>query len=197
MGRTAIAPPGAIRPTPGEQERVMADPPPRPEDPGWSPEIGPTKRGLDSSATPPWLWLLVIGLLALIFWQFVPKTEVQVQYSPWFIEQVDNDNIKTISFQGTDFRGELREPKPFSTGTGAPTPVRRFYTYAPSEDLIKPVVDKLQDHAREDRKKGIEPVKIEGSPPNTATGLAWVMLLLPTFIIVAFIWLMMRRDRGG
>ncbi len=30
------------------------------------------------SLTPPWLWLLLIGGLALIFWQFVPRTEIQV-----------------------------------------------------------------------------------------------------------------------
>src|SRR5262245_28916347 len=174
----------------------MADHPPRPEDSGWSPDIGPSKPRFGQS-TPPWLWLLVMGLLALIFWQFVPKTEVQVRYHPWFIEQVDNDNIKSISFQGNEFHGELREPQPYSTSAGSSSLVRRFYTYAPSEDLIKPVVEKLQAHAQNAKEKGVEPVTIEGSPPNTANGLAWVMILMPTFLIAAFIWLMMRRARGG
>ena len=174
----------------------MANHPSRPDDPGWSPDIGPSKPRFRQSR-PPWLWLLVIGLLALIFWQFVPKAEVQVLYHPWFIEQVDNDNIKSISFQGNEFRGELREPQPYSTAAGASRLVKRFYTYAPSEDLIKPVVEKLQEHAKKAKAKGIELVKIEGSPPSTANGLAWVMILMPTFLIAAFIWLMMRGARGG
>src|SRR4029077_11027141 len=65
----------------------------------------------------------------------------------------------------------------------------------PSEDLIKPVVEKLQESAKKAREKGTEPVKIEGSPPSTANSLAWVMILMPTFLIAAFIWLMMRRAR--
>jgi cell division protease FtsH len=75
--------------------------------------------------------------------------------------------------------------------------VRRFYTYAPSEDLIKPIVDKLQEHAKEAKKKSGEAPTIEAEPPETATGVAWIMLLLPTLVIVAFIWLMLRRARGG
>ena len=112
----------------------MEKPPSRPEDPEWSPDIGPVK----GRSTPPWLWLTVIGLLALIFWQFVPKTEVQVLYYPWFMEQVERDNIKSISFQDREIRGELREKQPYTTPSGTNTPVQKFTTYAPSEDLIKP-----------------------------------------------------------
>jgi hypothetical protein len=140
---------------------------------------------------------MVLGLWALIFWQFVPKNEVQVLYHSWFMEQVANDNIKSISFQGNEFRGELREPQPFSTTTGASTLVRRFSTDAPSEDLVQPVVEKLQEHAKDARKKNVDPATIEGSPPSTARGLAWVMFWMPTFVIAAFIGLMMRRARGG
>ncbi len=175
----------------------MADHPPRPEDSGWPSDIGPVKPGIWQRPTPPWLWLLTMGLLALIFWQFVPKNEVQVLYHPWFMEQVENDNIKSISFQSNEFRGELRRPQPYRTATGASTLVKRFYTYAPSEDLIQPVVERLQEHARDARKTNVDPVRIEGSPPSTANGLAWVMILMPTFLIAAFIWLMMRRARGG
>jgi len=138
---------------------------------------------------------LVIGLLALIFWQFVPKTEVQVLFYPWFMDQVDNDNIKSISFQEREIRGELRERQSYSTPSGTTTPVTKFATYAPSEDLVKPVVEKLQEHAAKNKLKGVEPVKIEGNPPSSAGSVAWVMLLLPTFVIIGFIYLMMRRAR--
>src|SRR5579883_785 len=175
----------------------MENRPPQQETPRRPPAPGRKPNGSGGSQTPPWLWLLVLGLLALIFWQFVPKNEVQVLYQPWFMEQVENDNIKSISFQSNEFRGELRRPQPYRTATGASTLVKRFYTYAPSEDLIQPVVERLQEHARDARKTNVDPVRIEGSPPSTANGLAWVMILMPTFLIAAFIWLMMRRARGG
>src|SRR5947207_3399312 len=137
----------------------MENRPPQPETPRRPPTSGRKTNGSGGSPTPPWLWLLVIGLLALIFWQFVPKTEVQVLYYPWFMEQVDNDNIKSISFQDREIRGELRERQSYSTPSGTTTPVTKFTTYAPSEDLVKPVVEKLQEHAVNNKKKGVDPVK--------------------------------------
>src|SRR5437764_15341171 len=112
---------------------------PQQEAPRRRPASGRQPKGSGWSPTPPWLWLLVIGFLALIFWQFVPKTEVQVLYHPWFIEQVENDNIKSLSFQDVEIRGELRAVQPYVTPAGTSTPVRKFSTYAPSVDLIKPV----------------------------------------------------------
>ncbi len=84
------------------------------------------------SLTPPWLWLLLIGGLALIFWQFVPKTEIQVNYYPWFVEQVESDNIKLLSIQGTELRGELRTEQPYlNPSTLTTILVRRFVTFHP------------------------------------------------------------------
>jgi cell division protease FtsH len=174
----------------------MENRPPQQEPARRPPTAGRKPNGSGGSPTPPWLWLLVIGLLGVIFWQFVPKTEIQVQYFPWFIEQVESDNIKSISFQGLEIRGELRERRPYSTPSGATTQVTRFYTYAPSEDLIATVVQRLEGREKDSKepKKG-NPVLIEGNPPNTANGAVWMMLLLPTFVILGFIYLMMRRAR--
>ncbi len=151
------------------------------------------------SPTPPWLWLLLIGGLALIFWQFVPKTEIQVNYYPWFIEQVESDNIKSLSIQGTELRGELRREQQYlNPSTLTPTVIRRFVTYAPSEDSIQPIVQKLIQNDRKieaDGKKTVEPTRIDSQPPNSASGLAWIMLLLPTFVILGVIYLMVRRAR--
>ena len=59
-------------------------------------------NGSSGSPTPPWLWLLLLGGFGLIFYQFVPRGETAVQYYPWFFEQVQADNIKSISPQGLD-----------------------------------------------------------------------------------------------
>src|SRR5262249_11120510 len=123
------------------------------------------------------------------------KTEEQVLYYPWFMEQVESDNIKSITFQGLEIRGELRERRPLSSASGAPKPVGRFYTYAPTEELIAGVTEKLQKNGAEGAKRGVEPVKIDSNPSNPGNGIAWIMLLLPTFVILGFIYLMMRRAR--
>ncbi len=59
-------------------------------------------------------------------------------------------------------------------------------------------MEKLIQHDRKAEaggKKTVEPARIDAQPPNSASGLAWIMLLLPTFVILGLIYLMMRRAR--
>ncbi len=76
--------------------------------------------------------------------------------------------------------------------------IRKFFTYAPSEASIYPLELELRknDERRDAKTGAVERVRIEGNPPNQATGMAWIILLLPTFVILGFIYLMMRRARG-
>jgi cell division protease FtsH len=157
------------------------------------PAGGRKPNGSGGSPTPPWLWLLLIAGFALIFWQFAPKNEMPVAYSPWFLDQVDDGNIKSLLIQGTEVHGELRQEKPYRTPSSSTVvTIKRFYTYFPSEQAVQPVIDKLRTDARE---KKVEEPRIENSPPNTANGLVWITLLLPTFVIVGLIYFMMRRAR--
>jgi cell division protease FtsH len=129
----------------------------------------------------------------------VPKAEIQVPYYPWFIEQVERDNIGSLSVQGTELRGVLRTEQPYlNPSTLTTTLVRRFSTSAPSEASIEPIVRTLMQKDKEthaEAKEMAEPTRIEAQPPNSASAIAWVMLLLPTFVILGFIYLMTRRAR--
>ena len=147
-------------------------------------------NGTGGSPTPPWLWLLLIGGFAIIFWQFMPKPETAVDFSPWFLDQVDNDNIKKLSIQTNEIRGELRQDKPFQSGTSPSVVVHRFITYFPSDQSIEPVIRKLRES-----NKTNDPVRVETNPTTTANGLVWLMLLLPTFVILGIFYMMMRRAR--
>ena len=80
----------------------------------------------------------------MIFWHFVPKQEVEVPYHPWFTEQVEKGNIKSISIQGTKIRGELAQAEVYRAPSGATLQVKRFYTYAPTESMIGSIVEKLE-----------------------------------------------------
>jgi len=163
------------------------------------PSSGRRTNGSGGSPAPPWLWLLLIGGFAFIFWQFVPKTEIQVEYYPWFIEQVDSDNIKSISIQGNELRGELRKEQQYLNPANLTTTlVRKFMTNTPSEASVEPIVQKLIQNDKKSPSEGnktVAPIRIDPQPPNSASGLAWIMLLLPTFVILGFIYLMLRRSR--
>src|SRR5512135_3291800 len=157
------------------------------------PAGGRKPNGSGGSPTPPWLWLLLIAGFGLIFWQFKPTNEVNVSYSPWFLDQVDSDNIKSLSIQGIEVRGELRKEQPYKPPAAATVQqVKRFYTYFPSEKSIDLVQEKLRTMKRP---PGAEEPRIETSPPQAANSLVWITLLLPTFIIVGLIYFMMRRAR--
>jgi cell division protease FtsH len=178
----------------------MENRPPQQETPRRLPPSGGRRpNGSAGSPTPPWLWLLLIGGFALIFYQFVPNYQTQVLFYPWFIDQVDSDNIKSISIQGNELRGELRKETQYLDPTKLTTTlVKKFITYAPSEASVQPIVEKLIQNDRKlqaEKQKAAEPIRIDPQPPNTASGLAWIMLLLPTFVILGFIYLMMRRAR--
>ena len=123
----------------------------------------------------------------------MPKNEAQVSYSPWFLDQVDKGNIKSLSVQGIEVHGELRKKTDYrSQSAQAAVPVEKFYTYFPSEQSIQTVLDKVIAGAK---KANLEEPRVETLPPNTANGLVWITLLLPTFVIVGLIYFMMRRAR--
>jgi cell division protease FtsH len=191
----------------------MENRPPQPETPRRPPtNSGRKTNGSGGSPTPPWLWLLLLGGFALIFWVFVPKNEVQVLYYPWFYKQVQSDNIKSISTQSEEIRGELRREDDYENPTTkTKQKVTKFVTYAPTEQSLDSVLQiiirmnekKLADaekSAPEARKSAeekarAEAVKIDPIPANSANSLAWILFLLPTFVVLVFFYLMMRRAR--
>ncbi|MFO0952727.1 MAG: ATP-dependent zinc metalloprotease FtsH [Isosphaeraceae bacterium] len=157
------------------------------------PTGGRKPNGPGGSPTPPWLWLLLIAGFGLIFWQFAPKNEVQVNYSPWFLDQVESGNIKSLSISGTEAHGELRKEQKYRhPSTAGEVTVKKFSTYVPSDKSIDLVVDKLSKKSEESKS---DPVRIETSPPQTTNSLVWITLLLPTFVILGLIYFMMRRAR--
>lgn len=157
-------------------------------------------NGFGTASTPAWIWLLLIGVLGLIFWQFVPKAEVQVLYYPWFIEQVQSGNIKTLTVQGNELRGTLRTSQRYvNPSTSLTILVRRFITHAPSENSIQPIVQTLIQNDKKSQGGGeqtVEPTFIDVQPPSSTSGFVWIALLVPTFVILSsFLYGVMRRAR--
>ncbi len=180
---------------------------------------GRKANGSGGAPTPPWLWLLLLGGFALMFWVFVPRNEVQVLYYPWFYKQLQSDNIKSVQIQGLEIRGELRKPQPYQATptTTTPTTVQRFIVSAPSEESIEPLIQRLvelnekreADAAKKapatkpaaDSKKAASEtassdlIRIETIPPTSANNLLWITVFLPMLVLLVFIYLMIRRTR--
>jgi cell division protease FtsH len=160
-------------------------------------------NALGGAPTPPWIWLLLIGVLGLVFWQFVPKNEVQVLYYPWFIEQVQSGNIKSLSIEGNELRGMLRREQQYRNPPNPTTTlVRRFITHAPSEDSIQSIVQTLIQNDKKMQDEGaqtVEPTRVDVQPPSSPGGIAWVVILFPTIallgIIMGLLQLVWRRAR--
>src|ERR1017187_7219399 len=156
-------------------------------------------NGTGGSPTPPWLWLLLLGGFALIFWQFVPKYENPVIYYPWFYEQVEKDNIKTITTQGGEIRGELRKEAMYQSAPNQqPIPVKKFVTNATSEVSIDLIVQKLialNEKKTAAEKEAGQLVRIDPQPPTSGNQLLWIMFFLPAFAILIFLYLFVRRAR--
>ncbi|MDR3634995.1 MAG: ATP-dependent zinc metalloprotease FtsH [Isosphaeraceae bacterium] len=160
------------------------------------PNGGRKPNGSGGSPTPPWLWLLLILGFGVIFWQFTPKTEVPVPYS-WFYDQVEHDNVKSLILTGTEARGELRREEqykdPSSSSSTTPKKVIKFTTVFPTEHDVDEVQAKLR---KREHGEGAPPApQIEAVAPSATNSLVWITLLLPTFVIAALIWFMMRRAR--
>ncbi len=137
---------------------------------------------------------MLVVFIMIIMYLIQPRSEVAVEYSPWFLEQVEKDNVETLSLQGLEVHGKLRDEKTYNPPTqSSPVKVMKFSTYFPSEDSIKPIVDQLRD--RKGKKENSTPVRIDSQPAQGAGLLIWLTILAPSMIILAVIYVMMRRAR--
>jgi cell division protease FtsH len=167
-----------------------------PQEPSRRP-LGPPGRkpnGTAGAPTPPWLLLLVIFVVCLILYFNLPSNHVPVNYMPWFLEQVNHNNIESLSIEGTAVHGKLRKSVPYEVSKGRKQEVTYFSTYFPSEDSIEPVLKQIREQEQK-LEKDRPPTKVEVNSPQGASGLLWFTLLAPTFLIMALIFFMMRRAR--
>ncbi len=175
-----------------------------PQEPSRRPPVNGRKpSGAGGSSTPPWIWVFLITVVVLIAYMLSGRKETSVNFSPWFMEQVKNDNIEYIAIDNLSIRGKLWTPVDYHP----PAPekpiknVELFSAAFPSEASIKPVVDELENRGKGTRPDGtpytktaapprIDPVAREG-----ANSLVWFTLLVPTLGLVLLIFVMMRRAR--
>ncbi|HYX76018.1 MAG TPA: ATP-dependent metallopeptidase FtsH/Yme1/Tma family protein, partial [Gaiellaceae bacterium] len=125
-----------------QQQQQQASPPPAPRG------SSPTGSGPQRSSwrpRPGWI-LFFVGLLALNLFLTMranePASRVRVPYSPYFVSQVKDDNVKQITSKGTAIQGEFTKAQTF----GKSKPTTKFKTEVPAFANTDELSKLLQDH---------------------------------------------------
>jgi cell division protease FtsH len=167
-------------------ERRARTPLPKPDEPPQRPR---GMRFLGGRA-----WLLIFALLAVNYLTvalFAPGRErsVRIPYSPTFLQQVDQSNVKRISATGESISGEFKKPVTYPPASKDAKPASNFDTEIPTFADTKVLSKTLQDHG----------VEISATPINQGRGTLLNLILGfgPVILLVAlFVW-MGRRAAGG
>ena len=139
--------------------------------------------------------LILLGLLAVnlvaSFLTGSPADRERVPYQPFFVEQVEADNVTEISSQAESIEGSLESEATYDPpGEDEPVAVNDFETEVPA--FIDPgqLTRLLDEHD----------VVINAEPPDEGRSLLLTIVLgfLPTILLVAFfVWLYRRQTGAG
>jgi ATP-dependent metalloprotease FtsH len=166
------------------EKGTSSTPPPTPHPSGFRVDPAPDGRGAPPQQKPPFIprnrtfiWLLV-GLLAINVLVAVlanaPTSRPQVPYQPFFVEQVEADNVREISSTSDSIEGSLKKEATYTPPDGgdAVKVSQDFKTEVPSFIDNKAVTELLTEHH----------VVINASAPSSggSTLLTILFAFLPT-----------------
>jgi cell division protease FtsH len=175
--------------------------PPNSPLPGWRVTPAPDGRGgqKPGGGQPPRRnrrWLIVILVLALFglnLWissqALKPNARVQIPYSPTFLTQVQNNNVREISSTGDSIQGEFFKAVKYPANAKDAQATTGFSTQVPSFADNTTLSKLLQDHN----------VTIDAKSPDSGPSFLTSLLFGfgPTLLLVALFVMFMRRAAGG
>jgi cell division protease FtsH len=180
------------------QQRGRAQPP-APGQNGWRVTPAPDGRGAGGQQRPPspsrsrW-WIvagIVVFLLAINLWvsseTLQPNKPTQIPYSPQFLDQVQTDNVATISSTGDSISGTFK--KGITYPAGASSKSTTFTTQIPS----------FADNASLFKSLRADGVTINAQPTDKGPSVIESLIFGfgPTLLLVALFVFIARRSAGG
>jgi cell division protease FtsH len=177
-------------------------PPPAQHPKGWRVDPAPDGRGAPPPEKPPMiprsrafvaflLGLLAVNLL-ISFLTSGPADRPRVPYQPFFINQVNANNVDEISSQEDSIEGTLKNEATYDPpGDAKSVDVNKdFKTEVPAFIDPASITQLLTQHG----------VVINAEPPDSGRSLLGTLILgfLPTILLIGFfIWLIRRQMGGG
>jgi cell division protease FtsH len=174
--------------------RTPPPPPARRDKPGWRVAPAPDGRGAKPDRQPMLPWsprrfiVILIGLFVLNFALvqiFAPaEKEIRVPYTPTFLNQVRDGNVKEISSTGETLQGEFKEDVTYDDEKA-----KKFKTEVPTFANEDQLADLLEQ----------QDVVVNAKPPGSRSVLETILFSFgPTILLVAlFIWLFRRAASAG
>jgi cell division protease FtsH len=186
--------------SPSDDQRSSA--PESENTPQWRVSPAPDGRGAQPEEKPPliprnrpWLWRLFVALLVLnlifVFATAGSAKRTRVPYQPFFVQQLQAGNVKSISSLQDSVDGQLKRAVRYDPpGQAEPVDVTNFKTQVPA--FIDPAY-LTQLVSRQD-------VVVTAKAEDTGRAF-WANLLLgvlPTLLFMGFfLWLLRRQQMGG
>jgi cell division protease FtsH len=186
--------------SPAESTPPPKSPPAEQHPPGWRVDPAPDGRGAPPPAKQPMIprsrtfIAFLLGLLAVnLLISFLTSGAAErprVPYQPFFVNQVQAQNVKEISSKGDSIEGELKTEANYDPpGDDKPVQVTKFKTEVPS----------FIDHGQLTNILTQAGVVINAEAPDSGRSLLGSLLLgfLPTLLIIGFFIWIARRQLGG
>ncbi len=132
-------------------------------------------------------WGIILLLILLLFgWQYTLHT-VQVQQITYttFVEHLENSNVQTVTVQGDEIEGTLKEPAQMKGRDSGAVEYTSFVTYVPSfgdPDLLKT----LREHK----------VEVQTLPEREGSFWTSIILLLPFLFLIFVGYMQYKRMQG-
>jgi cell division protease FtsH len=194
--RTSAGPRGRPTSKPPSTQRPAARQPDR----GWRVHPAPDGRGAPPPGKPQlprpgWRFLLLVVALFAVNWfaasRIVPEhnPRVRIPYSPVFLQQVSNGNVKTITSTGTAIQGDFRHSVRYPKGSKDAKSTTRFSTEVPAFANMNALSKQLEENG----------VTVNAKPLDSARPF-WENLIFgfgPTLLFIGLLVLFMRRAAAG
>ena len=167
---------------------------------GWRVAPAPDGRGTPEQHKPPpphrlrGFWIFVIVLLAVnwisvLAFQPSGQPRVGVPFSPYFLNQVETGQVKSISSKGDTIQGTFTSKQRYPPNDGKATPTTLFSTQVPTFWNNAQLTDLLRGRG----------VQVNAKSPTSGTSLLAEILLGfgPTLLLVGLFVLLARRAQAG
>jgi cell division protease FtsH len=181
------------------QKAVPPSPMPRDQQ-GWRVAPAPDGRGMPDQHKPRpphrlrgfWIFVLVllaVNWLSVLIFQPSSETRVKVPFSPYFLQQLDAGQVKSITSKTGAIQGTFKTKQRFPANDSKATPTTLFSTQVPTFWNTNQLTTELT----------AQKVEVNAKNPNPGTSLLAEILLGfgPTLLIVGLFVLLARRAASG